>query len=366
MLMRCLSKSLNEKLGKLEMVAKGSGSSPVYRNLRVDVVGGMAYITCMNPRVCLMERLGVEADSDFSFLVEASPFIKFMKKLKGCEVEISLSPERDRILIRYASGEYGCPAFDVRIFPHVYRIPDGGIHVKMDDYVSVLNKASGYTVVSELYPCIENVVIDIDDVNINIVSTDRTTIYRYFVPNQDKVEKTLIPVSGMSAVLLDKHINKSMDMLSIKVDNTMTYFSTPDMDMYEIHFEGKYPNWRMVDECFEKSGAYVFDRDLLIQALQNNMGVNELDNCKLVFTKEGCGIMSENQGLGRSCKERLMALSHEGEDVICDVLCGRYLGIVKGLSCERIVIEHDNRSHFNRIYGMDNRNEYFLSSSIIV
>lgn len=94
----------------------------------------------------------------------------------------------------------------------------------MSDYVSVLNKASDYTEVDDFYPCIENVVIDIDDININIVSTDRNTIYRYFVPNQDKVEKMFIPVSNESAILLDKHINKSSDMLSIKVDDTKTYF----------------------------------------------------------------------------------------------------------------------------------------------
>lgn len=226
----------------------------------------------------------------------------------------------------------------------------------MSDYVSVLNKASDYTEVDDFYPCIENVVIDIDDININIVSTDRNTIYRYFIPNQDKVEKMFIPVSNESAILLDKHINKSSDMLSIKVDDTKTYFSTPDMDMYETHFEGNYPNWRFVDEHFVKTSTYVFDKDLLVQALQNNLKVNEFDHCKLIFTDKGCGIMSENPSSGKSCKERLTPLSHYGEDIICNVLCGRYLGIIKSVSCNRVVIEHDHKSHFNKIYGEDNKN----------
>lgn len=236
----------------------------------------------------------------------------------------------------------------------------------MSDYVSVLNKASDYTEVDDFYPCIENVVIDIDDININIVSTDRNTIYRYFVPNQDKVEKMFIPVSNESAILLDEHINKSSDMLSIKVDDTKTYFSTPDMDMYETHFEGNYPNWRFVDEHFVKTSTYVFDKDLLVQALQNNLKVNEFDHCKLIFTDKGCGIMSESPSSGKSCKERLTPLSHYGEDIVCNVLCGRYLGIIKSISWNRIVIEHDHKSHFNKIYGEDNKNEYFLSSSVIV
>ena len=138
------------------------------------------------------------------------------------------------------------------------------------------------------------------------------------------------------------------------------------MDMYEIHFDGNYPNWRFVDEHFVKTSTYVFDKDLLVHALQNNIKINEFDHCKLIFTEKGCGIMSENPMSGRSCKERLTALSHNGNDIICDVLCGRYLGIVKSISCNRVVIEHDHKSHFNKIYGEDNKNEYFLSSSIIV
>ena len=366
MLIKCLSKSLNEKLGKLETVVKNAGSNSLYKNLKIDVVNNLAYITSVNAKVCVIERLEVEADSNFSFLVEASSFIKFMKKQKNCEITILLSDKKDQITIRYSSGEYSCPAFDINTFPQVHKILDGGIKVKMSDYVSVLNKASDYTEVDDFYPCIENVVIDIDDININIVSTDRNTIYRCFVPNQDKVEKMFIPVSNESAILLDKHINKSSDMLSIKVDDTKTYFSTPDMDMYETHFEGNYPNWRFVDEHFVKTSTYVFDKDLLVQALQNNLKVNEFDHCKLIFTDKGCGIMSESPSSGKSCKERLTPLSHYGEDIVCNVLCGRYLGIIKSISCNRIVIEHDHKSHFNKVYGEDNKNEYFLSSSIIV
>lgn len=176
MLIKCLSKSLNEKLGKLETVVKNAGSNSLYKDLKIDVVNNLAYITSVNAKVCVIERLEVEADSNFSFLVEASSFIKFMKKQKNCEITILLSDKKDQITICYASGEYSCPAFDINTFPQVHKILDGGIKVKMSDYVSVLNKASDYTEVDDFYPCIENVVIDIDDININIVSTDRNTI----------------------------------------------------------------------------------------------------------------------------------------------------------------------------------------------
>lgn len=79
MVLKCLSKSLNEKLGKLETVVKNAGSNSLYKDLKIDVVNNLAYITSVNAKVCVIERLEVKADSNFSFLVEASSFIKFMK-----------------------------------------------------------------------------------------------------------------------------------------------------------------------------------------------------------------------------------------------------------------------------------------------
>lgn len=79
MLIRCLSKSLNEKLSKLELVVKNVGSNSLYKNIKIDIVNNLAYITSVNAKVCVIERLEVEADSNFSFLVEASSFIRFIK-----------------------------------------------------------------------------------------------------------------------------------------------------------------------------------------------------------------------------------------------------------------------------------------------
>lgn len=96
MLIRCLSKSLNEKLGKLETVVKNAGPNSLYKDLKIDVVNNLAYITSVNAKVCVIERLKVEADSNFSFLVEASSFIKFMKKQKNREITILLRIEKIR------------------------------------------------------------------------------------------------------------------------------------------------------------------------------------------------------------------------------------------------------------------------------
>lgn len=96
MVLKCLSKSLNEKLGKLETVVKNAGSNSLYKDLKIDVVNNLAYITSVNAKVCVIERLKVEADSNFSFLVEASSFIKFMKKQKNREITILLSDRKIR------------------------------------------------------------------------------------------------------------------------------------------------------------------------------------------------------------------------------------------------------------------------------
>ncbi len=81
---------------------------------------------------------------------------------------------RSRFLIRRTvlpytrSGEYSCPAFDVNTFLWYIIFLMEGINVKMNDYVSILNKASNYTEIKRAFILAStNVVIDIDDININ-------------------------------------------------------------------------------------------------------------------------------------------------------------------------------------------------------
>ena len=103
MLFKCLSKSLNEKLSKLELVVKNAGSNSLYKNIKIYIINSLAYITSVNAKVCVIEKLEVESDSNFSFLVEASSFIRFVKKQKNGEIKIVLSDKKDSITIYYAS-----------------------------------------------------------------------------------------------------------------------------------------------------------------------------------------------------------------------------------------------------------------------
>lgn len=101
MLLKCLSKSLNEKLSKLELVVKNAGSNSLYKNIKIDVVNNLAYITSVNAKVCVIERLEVESDSNFSFLVEASSFIRFIKNRRMVRLR-SFFPIR-RIVLPYTT-----------------------------------------------------------------------------------------------------------------------------------------------------------------------------------------------------------------------------------------------------------------------
>lgn len=41
MLFKCLSKSLNEKLSKLELVVKNAGSNSLYKNIKIDIINSL-------------------------------------------------------------------------------------------------------------------------------------------------------------------------------------------------------------------------------------------------------------------------------------------------------------------------------------
>lgn len=110
MLLKCLSKSLNEKLSKLELVVKNAGSNSLYKNIKIDIINSLAYITSVNAKVCVIERLEVESDSNFSFLVEASSFIRFIKNRRMVRLR-SFFPIRRTVLL------YTTPLVSIAVRP---------------------------------------------------------------------------------------------------------------------------------------------------------------------------------------------------------------------------------------------------------
>lgn len=111
MLFKCLSKSLNEKLSKLELVVKNAGSNSLYKNIKIDIINSLAYITSVNAKVCVIEKLEVESDSNFSFLVEASSFIRFVKKNRRMVRLRSCFPIRRTVLL------YTTPLVSIAVRP---------------------------------------------------------------------------------------------------------------------------------------------------------------------------------------------------------------------------------------------------------
>lgn len=367
MILKVQAKALNEKLSKLVVVFDKQSSDPVFSNVKVSVDSDRMTITGTNRKVCVSEYIdkGFYVDSAFSFMVDAATFISFMKKQKSGEVSIEISDDFKSMTIAYPTGEYRCACERADNFPEVFKCGiEDWVSLNMMDYVSVMKKASEYTMVAEFIQGIDNVVIDIDEKHINVVSTDRNMIYRYSVPNTDGIKPSFIPVSSQSAVILDKHISKSDDIIRIGVDDKRTFFSIEDADMSEIHFEGKYPNWRKVLEFFNGDSVYVFSRELLIKSLSNMLKVDPYDYIHLAFTEKGCGVAAEDTAKGRSCKERLTAFSSVGE-ISCTVVCARFLAAVKSVTCDRVVMEHDNRNHFNKVYGEGKPEEVILFSSIV-
>lgn len=110
MLFKCLSKSLNEKLSKLELVVKNAGSNSLYKNIKIDIINSLAYITSVNAKVCVIEKLEVESDSNFSFLVEASSFIRFVKNRRMVRLR-SCFPIRRTVLL------YTTPLVSIAVRP---------------------------------------------------------------------------------------------------------------------------------------------------------------------------------------------------------------------------------------------------------
>lgn len=362
------AKALNEKLSKFDFILKVPSPDPVMRNIKIDVDQDRMVMVCMNTKYCLREYIvsGFYVDSPFSFMVDAVAFVSFIKKHKDGELMLEVDAGGKFISVSYPTGSFDIPCDDTKAFPD---IQDKDIRwvmsVPMSSYVGVFKNASKFTSVNILYPVIENVMIDIDNTGINIISTDLNSIYRHMMPNTGDISPVSIQISGMMADILDSHIKKAEDVMSIGVSGNRTYVRLSEADLSEIQVTGEFPNWRYIDSNFNKVSKYVFDKDLFFRSFKNISKIDEFDHVIISFFGDRCIIKSENLYTGAKCQDTLIPMAYEGDGFECRIICSRCLIPAKIMESDKIILEHDTKTHVNKIYGEGFADKYVIFSSII-
>lgn len=221
---------------------------PILDSCKVVISNGRLIISSYDGENAVLKCCSViEHDSDMSFCVNCSDFIKSVKSVKDAVLDFVLVEESKILSINHLRGFMELPYESSDEFPTIDNVTDGvSIHLECSVLWNWLNRARNFVANDTLRPILCGVNFYVHESEYGVCASDGTVMFNDFAVFTDGTVGSMnavIPSSSLSAVL--SAINDS-DYVNIKVNERNISFSTTDSRVVCRRPEGVYPNFKAV------------------------------------------------------------------------------------------------------------------------
>lgn len=358
-------KKLNTKLSVIETVVKSAPNQDLYKYIKIEVSGCVMVLTALNTTTCVIDLISdVSASGDEVFYVDAATFINMLKRIES-EVVIELKTEGE-MRIKYDRGARKMTWLRHVVFPKVYNQDnDRVVEIPASTFVDVLKKASVFTKKDEFRPQTEVVSIDVDDKNVNTVSTDMFVLYIHKSENVSKIKEGFsMCIQKCTQDVLYMYLAKSNAMVYVYSNNVCTFFRFGEVIVYNVNISANYFNWRSIEARFNTSFTVkcnVSDLKTMIEKCYTDPKLLS----QMLFKNGLIWIKTEDPGSGYSVYENIDGEMDCSEEKSYTISLQRFANIVRNIKTEKMVMEvadapgikifriHEDLEYYNNFFYMN-------------
>ena len=265
---------LKKKFEIFSKLERSSGANETLRFSNFFLTGNTLTITTMSSRVSVTDSVNVSvrllnADS-FTFFVETDVFASFFKNHTS-DVTIFVYKNGD-IVIKYEKGEFKTYWTDVKAFPSIFSAPEEvKVYVPSDKFIPSMKRAFMFMSNDEFRDILRNVLLDVKDGYVNIVTTDQMSMFvnSIFMGDTDQeFESTISPEA--SRILYEYLGDGDKDeMVSISSDGTRLFLSFGNVIIQDVMSAGNFPNYRAVIDKSTETSIYSVNRKEWLDSLMS-------------------------------------------------------------------------------------------------
>lgn len=360
------TKRLTEALERMRPIFKPVKGTLVSGAVRLTLDGNDLEIASISAGCCVVDRIHeASGDNGTKMVLNGNDLLSFVKRRKSGEVEITAVSDVVAS-ITFPGGTIELPMLSERIFPAVFKAPDtGGITLNVADCVSVIGEAGEYALNDDDYSSLNHVMIEVDNMNMNVVATDRNRMYVYKSPADREEGVNKIPVSIDMARLLNSYMTQGDERMVVVSDGKKTFFKLPDTTLYEASPEGTFVDWRMVDERFTVTTSFTLDKSTLLSALDDVAEMSELGIATITLSGDSVKIVGEDVMMMKKCDLTIPALSRTGEDLKASVNSRYVRKAVGNVGGSTILVEYSSQMRAFRIKQDGKTDKYILVMSYV-
>lgn len=247
------------------------------KNVLFDISGGTATVTCFGEetsvRMCFTESDSAEA----KFLVDFQTLSSFLSGKKGA-VGFDVV-EGGRLTVSAGASKLKTTWTDPSAYPSFPKMGSDSFPVDGGWFIPVLKKAFMFSDNDEFRPEISGVYLTAKDGKMEVVSTDKFIIYRYYKQIPDEIVFHIL-ISGRCASMLDGLLGAGESVVSISTDGCSSFFNTAKSSVFNRGTERAFPNYGRIFDSFDMAFSIRVGKGKLLGALSESQIASD-DDCIL-------------------------------------------------------------------------------------
>lgn len=353
------AKKLNEKLKFIKEIYKMKKLDDMYRNMLLKFQNGYLYIVAINPMCCVRTYIDmIQQDCTFGVLVDAVSFISIIGRYS---VDLDFEFQQNgNLVISHDSGNVVTKWFNTSSFPAIYEQSGEVLSYKCSYLIPFLKKSFMFTTYDEFTISTSMIYISIDERYINVMSTDRFSIYAHREENVDKVKDSNISINEVTASILYGMASNSKGDIKISSDKDgrITFLSFDDTVIYNVNPEHKIPGFNRVIEGYSPSTKLIVRKKIIMDSIARSI-VDDIVSTVYIGNSRS-GIETNDISKGISFKEYFGRESMEGESVSFDIKLKKIKDAISCIEGDRVMIEVSMPNKFLRVSDPENQHKEFV------
>lgn len=313
---------------------------PVLSGILLKADNGKLTFTATDLEVGIECTVPVSVEDNGEVVLPAKILGEIVRKLPDVKIYLDVNKQNNTAVIRYGQSKFDLRGFSSEDFPILPEIDSSFmLSIKQELFKNMIKQVIFATSNDDNRPIFTGVLMEINDDNVRLVSTDTHRLAFRAGKTQKGVEweKSII-IPGKTLNELSRILTGEGEEVIISFGDNQVFFEIPGVRLISRLIEGQFPNYKQVIPEGCKTKIKVNSRKLLEAAERASLLAREGSNfIKMAVNQDNMTISSNSPDIGKI--EEQLVIEMEGEETEIAFNSKYLIDVLKVIDSEEIFLE---------------------------
>ena len=218
----CQGLELSDAVLKVTKALNNKVVSPILEGIKVSAKGDSLVLFATDLELAIEKKINAEVLLEGEVIVPGRFFADIVKMLANEQIELSLD-DNLRLKIKYTDGEIEKQCFSVDEYPEIKKPANAlSFDIVSKEYKDLISKTIFSVSTDDTRPTLKGCLFEAEEYTISSVALDGYRLAMVKKPLERKLEekiKVIVPARSLSE--LNKFLEDSEDIISVKIENNL-------------------------------------------------------------------------------------------------------------------------------------------------